>query len=74
MQKIEAKTVKAIKRLTNSYNGNPNFEFAFTVGPNLRTKNDVSFAYAVGPQMVGQRFDVVIETSKSGRARIVDMK
>lgn len=65
------KTIKTIKRLNNSSMGNPAFEITFTTGQAVRTKANISDAYVIHSGMEGQSVDVEIETTKSGRQRIV---
>ena len=65
------RTIKTIKRLNNSSMGNPAFEITFTTGQAIRTKANISDAYVIHSGMEGQSVDVEIETTKSGRQRIV---
>ena len=65
------RTIKTIKRLNNSSMGNPAFEITFTTGQAVRTKANISDAYVIHSGMEGQSVDVEIETTKSGRQRIV---
>lgn len=67
------RTIKHIKRLKNSYVGNPAFEFTFTGGQTIRTKANISDAYKVHMGMIGQIVDIEVETTKSGRQRIVSI-
>ena len=65
------KTIKTIKRLNISSMGNPAFEITFTTGQAVRTKANISDAYVIHSGMEGKSVDVEIETTKSGRQRIV---
>lgn len=65
------RTIKTIKRLNNSSMGNPAFEITFTTGQAVRTRANISDAYVIHSGMEGQSVDVEIETTKSGRQRIV---
>jgi len=65
------RTIKTIKRLNNSSMGNPAFEITFTTGQAVRTKANIADAYVIHSGMEGQSVDVEIETTKSGRQRIV---
>lgn len=67
------KTIKTIKRLGNSSMGNPAFEITFTTGQAVRTKANISDAYIIHAGMEGRSVDVEIETTKSGRQRIVSI-
>ena len=67
------RTIKHIKRLNNSHAGNPAFEFTFIGGQTIRTKANISDAYKVHMGMIGQIVDVEVETTKSGRQRIVSI-
>ena len=67
------KTIKTIKRLENSSMGNPAFEITFTTGQAVRTKANISDAYIIHAGMEGRSVDVEIETTKSGRQRIVSI-
>ena len=68
------RTIKTIKRLKNSVYGNPAFEITFTSGQAIRTKANISDAYIIHASMEGQSVDVDIETTKSGRQRIVGIR
>ena len=67
------KTIKTIKRLPNSSMGNPAFEITFTTGQAVRTKANISDAYIIHPGMEGRSVNVEIETTKSGKQRIVSI-
>ena len=53
--------------------GNPAFEITFTTGQAVRTKANISDAYIIHAGMEGRSVDVEIETTKSGRQRIVSI-
>ena len=67
------KTIKTIKRLANSSMGTPALEITFTTGQAVRTKANISDAYIIHAGMEGRSVDVEIETTKSGRQRIVSI-
>ena len=67
------KTIKTIKQLANSSMGNPAFEITFTTGQAVRTKANISDAYIIHPGMEGRSVNVEIETTKSGKQRIVSI-
>lgn len=65
------KTIKNIRRLRNSHYGNPAFELTFEGGDKLRTKPNISDAYAIHGGMVGQSVKIETETTRAGRVYIV---
>ena len=67
------KTIKSIKRLRNSYAGNPAFEITFEGGLTLKTKANIADAYKVTDAWAGKRVKVETETSKSGKTQIVGL-
>ena len=57
-------TVSDIKRLTNSCNGNPRFEIAFSDGRKAKTATDISDAYAISHGWVGQLVRFTLKRTK----------
>ena len=50
----QLRTIAAIKRLTNSRNGNPRYRVTFTNGEEMTTKTDSSFGYKICPSWHGK--------------------
>lgn len=59
-------TIKHIKRLKNSYCGNPAFELTFVGGLKMRTKANTSDAYKICDSYLNKT--VNIKTQKVGRS------
>mgnify|MGYP004449402207 FL=1 len=61
--------MQSIKRLHNSKDGNPRFEFTFSNGESMKTASDVMWSLAILPdRLVGRPIAATFHYTPSGRA------
>ena len=69
MQFKRIKIVQSIKRLHNSKDGNPRFEFTFSNGERMKTAANVMWAFAIVPdRLVGRPIAATFHYTRSGCA------
>ena len=69
MQFKRIKIVQSIKRLHNSKDGNPRFEFTFSNGERMKTAANVMWAFAIVPdRLIGRPIAATFHYTPSGGA------
>lgn len=72
MEKVVKGKIIAIKRLRNSYNGNPRFQIVLAPGGAYNTVADAQVGYAIGNP--GLREGDTVTVTLSGRGTIANME
>jgi len=68
----QLRTIAAIKRLTNSRNGNPRYRVAFTNGEEMTTKTDSSFNYKICSHWQGRDAVIAYHFTPKGKQILDD--